>query len=188
MIDELARIESIYGCVAEYNRCMWEEEHEYEPTEEEIAESERRMAEYEAEIERLNGKESMYIHTLVAKWAISEPKYDGTNESIYAGYKWSTERCLDIVAKLTEHYGVKTDEKWETFYRVPEGKYAIKVEYTDGCYIKSKNIGNLTLEQFKDIFRDLHYARLYPTMSHEGRFVSNVSLGHLLRNYIHEED
>lgn len=187
MVDELARIESIYGCVAEYNRCMWEEEHEYEPTEEEIAESERQMAEYYAEIKRLNGEPSEFIKALVEEWKGTEPQYDEWNSSAYyRTSRWARERCLDIMAKVAEYYGVTVDEEWKSFYEVPEGKYALKVEYHDSCYIKSKNIGNLDLETFKNVFRDLHYARLSPTMSHNGQYVSNVSLGHLLRNYIRE--
>ena len=167
-MGELERIESIYGCVAEYNRCRWERENEYEPTEEEIAENERQMAEYHAEIQRLNGKESMYIHNLVAKWEMSKPKYDEWNsEACHRVRDWSKARCLDIVEKIAEYYGVG-------------------VEYCDGCYLKNKHIGNLDLETFKNVFRDLHYAKLSPTMSYNRNYVSNVSLGHLLRNYIRE--
>ena len=186
-MGELERIESIYGCVAEYNRCRWERENEYEPTEEEIAENERQMAEYYAEIQRLNGKESMYVHNLVAKWEMSKPKYDEWNlEAYYRVRDWSKARCLDIVEKIAEYYGVEVDEEWATFYRTPEGKFAISVEYCDGCYLKNKHIGNLDLETFKNVFRDLHYAKLSPTMSYNRNYVSNVSLGHLLRNYIRE--
>lgn len=188
MIDELARIESIYGCVAEYNRCMAERDYEdYEPTEEEIAKSERIMAEYHAEIERLNGEPSEFIKSLIAEWKETEPQYDEWNsEAYYRTNRWSKERCLDIVAKVTDHYGVKANEEWALFYEVPEGKFAIKVEYNDSCIIKSLNIGNLDLPTFKLVFRDLHEAGLRPTMSHNGKYVSNVSLGHLLRNYIKE--
>ena len=188
MYDDLARIEASYGCVAEYNRVKWEEEAEcYEPTEEEIAESERQMAEYYAEIKRLNGEPSEFIKALVKEWDSSKPQYDEWNSAAY--YKtrdWSKVRTLDIVKKVCEYYGVEVDEEYATFYRVPENKYAVSIEYTDGCYIKHKHIGNLSLEQFKDVFRDLHYAKLRPTMAHKRNYVSNVSLGHLLRNYIRE--
>lgn len=181
--DELARIERVYGSVAEYNRCQMEEQEQYEPTEEEIEESEREMEAYYAEIERLNGTPSNFIRKLVAEWDAKEP----ANDDYYAVMKWGKERKLDIVAKVAEHYGVTVDEEWATFYRVPENRFAIAVEYKDFCYIKSKHIGNLTLEQFKDIFRDLYYAKLYPTMSHNGRYVSNCSLGNILRNDLRNE-
>lgn len=188
-MDELARIESIYGCVAEYNRCMWEEENYREPTDEEIEENERQMAKYYAEIERLNGEASGFVKELIAKWAKSQPQYEEWNSAAYyATSRWAKESGLDIVAKIADYYGVKVDEEHTTFYRVPEGKFAIKVEYNDGCYIKSLNIGNLDLPTFKKVFRDLHEAGLRPTMSHNGQYVSNVSLGHLLRNYIEEEE
>lgn len=190
MVDELARIESIYGCVAEYNRVKWEEEAErYEPTDEEIAESERQMAEYYADIERLNGEASDFVKELIAEWQRSQPQYDEWNSSAYyATSRWAKERCLDIVAKVVDYYGIKADEKWVSFYEVPEDKFAIKVEYNDSCIIKSLNIGNLDLPTFKDVFRDLYEAGLRPTMSHNGQYVSNVSLGHLLRNYIDESE
>lgn len=188
-MDELSRIESLYGCVAEYNRCMWEEENYREPTEEEIAESERQLAEYYAEIERLNGEASDFVKELIAEWAKSQPQYEEWNSAAYyATSRWAKERCLNIVEKVVDHYGVEVDESYASFYRVPEGKFAIKVEYNDSCYIKSLYIGNLSLEQFKKVFRDLHEAGLRPTMSHNGQYVSNVSLGHLLRNYIEEEE
>lgn len=188
-MDELSRIESIYGCVAEYNRCMWEEENYREPTEEEIAESERQMARYYAEIERLNGEASDFVKELITEWAKSQPQYDEWNsEAYYKTRDWAKERTLNIVEKLVDYYGVEIGEDYSSFYRVPEGKYAIKVEYNDSCYIKSLNIGNLDLPTFKLVFRDLHEAGLRPTMSHNGNYVSNVSLGHLLRNYIEEEE
>jgi hypothetical protein len=185
MEDELARIERLYGSVAEYNRCKWEEDVEYyEPTDEEIAESERQLAEYRAEIKRLNGTESEFVRNLVSEWEKSKPKDDGTNASIYATYDWAKARTLAVVQQIADYYKVSIDEEWGTFYRPPEGKFAIKVEYKDSCYIKSKCIGNLDLEQFKAVFRDLYYARLSPSMSYKGRFVGNCSLGELLRNYI----
>lgn len=189
-MDELARIESIYGCVAEYNRVKWEEEAErYEPSEAQIAESERQMAEYYAEIERLNGEASDFVKELIAKWQQSQPQYDEWNsEAYYRTRDWAKERCLNIVAKVVDYYGVEMSEDYSAFYRVPEGKFAIEVEYNDSCYIKSLYIGNLSLEQFKKVFRDLHEAGLRPTMSHNGQYVSNVSLGHLLRNYIDESE
>lgn len=188
-MDELARIESIYGCVAEYNRVKWEEENEYEPSEAEIEESERRMAEYYAEIERLNGEASDFVKELITEWAKSKPQYDEWNSAAYyATSDWAKERTLNIMAKVVDHYGVEISEDYSTFYRVPEGKFAIKVEYNDSCYIKSLYIGNLDLPTFKKVFRDLHEAGLRPTMSHNGQYVSNVSLGHLLRNYIEEEE
>ena len=186
MYDDLAMIERNYGCVAEYNRCMAEREYErYEPTDEEMAETERRLAEYEAKIKRLNGDPSEFIKALVAEWAESEPEYkDWNTDGFYKVRDWSKARTLDIVAKVAEHYGVNVDEEWETFYRVPDEMFAISVEYNEYGLIKTKNIGKLGLETFKNVFRDLHYAKLYPTMSYKGRFISNCSLGTLLYAYI----
>ena len=192
MYGDLAWVEANYGCVAEYNRCKWEEEYDYEPTEEEIAESERQLAEYNAEIKRLDGEPSDFIKALVAEWEALEPKrYEGDdmieyNKSVIEGHKWFDKRKRDILEKVGKHYGVDINGDHNDFYHIPDDVFAISVEYNDGCFIEHAIIGNLDLPTFKNVFRDLHYARLYPTMSHKGRYISNVSLGHLLRNYIHE--
>lgn len=189
MYDDLAWVESNYGCVAEYNRCMRERDYEdYEPTEEEIAESERQLAEFNAEIERLNGEPSEFVKALVEEWAKSKPEYRQWNgEAWYDMRDWGKARTLDIVAKITEYYGVSAEGNHDDFYNIPSGVFAISVEYADSCYIKHFIIGNLNLEQFKNIFRDLHYAWLSPTMSYNGMYVSNCSLGYLLRCYIKEK-
>lgn len=188
MYDDLAWVESNYGCVAEYNRCMRERDYEdYEPTEEEIAESERQLAEFNAEIERLNGEPSEFVKALVEEWTELEPEYkDWNTDGFYKVRDWSKARTLDIVAKVAEHYGVNAEGNHDDFYNIPNDVYAISVEYHDHCYIKHLIIGNLNLEQFKNVFRDLHYARLSPTMSHNGKYISNCSLGYLLRCYIRE--
>ena len=179
--NELARIESIYGCVPEYFRCQMEEDR-YEPTEAEIEGSEREMEAYYAEIELLNGTPSDFVKQLVDEWESIKPD----SRNYYACQDWIKSRKLDITSKVAEHYNVSVDEDRDTFYNVPENKFAISVEYADSCYIKTKNLGNLSLEQFKDVFRDLHFAGLYPTMRHNGRCVSNCSLGNILRNYVRD--
>lgn len=184
-MSELSRIERVYGCVAEYNRSRSEERY-VEPTEAEIAENERQLKKLNDEIENLDGTPSDFIIYLVSEWERAKPQDNNDMESFYAIKRWGRERDLNILSEIAEHYDVEMDEKWETFYRVPAGRYAIKVEYYTACEIKSKAYGNLTLEQFKKIFCDLHYARLAPTMSHNGEYVGNVSLGHLLRFYIKE--
>ena len=188
MYDDLAWVERNYGCVAEYNRCMEERYYEdYEPTEEELAEEERKMNEYHAEIKRLNGSPSEFIKKLVEEWAECKPHYkDWNTDGFYKVRDWSKARTLDIVAKVAEHYGVEVDEEWATFYRAPEGKFAISVEYNDTCYLKNKNIGNLDLKTFKDVFRDLHYARVSPCMKYGNIIRSNCSLGELLRHELKE--
>ena len=186
-MDDLARIERIYGSVAEYYREEWEAEEE-PPTEEQIADSERRMEEYYAKIKQLNGTPSHFVRELIDKWETTKPQYDGTNESISAGWDWSRERTLAIVEELANHYGVTVDENSDTFYRVPANQFAISVEYSDHGRIYYKFFGNLDFEQFKNVYRDLWYARLWPTMSHNGLYVGNCSLGSLLYGYIGKEN
>ena len=172
---DLARVERIYGCVAEYNRCI-EEETGYEPTETELEESERQYKEYCAKIEQLNGEPSEFIRNLVDKWESTKPD----NDNIYAGYEWSRKRTLNIMEEIRLYYGVQVDEEYDTFYRVPDGKFSISVEYSDVCQIHYKMVGNLSYEQFKAIYRDLWFARLHPSMKYKNMIRSNCSLGSLL--------
>ena len=78
------------------------------------------------------------------------------------------------------YYGVQVDEEYDTFYNVPDGKFSISVEYSDVCRIHYKMAGNLSYEQFKAIYRDLWYAKLYPSMKYKDIIRSNCSLGSLL--------
>ena len=172
-MDELARIERIYGCVQEYYRCMEEERERYEPTEEEILEHEKEMYLYHRKIEILNGKPSELAVKLNKEWAEKEPD----RNDYYAGEDWSLARRLDIVEKICKHYGVEADEEYETFYR--SENFSISVEYIDYCNIKYKHIGNLSYEMFQNIFRDLDYCRLYPSMKYGKMIRSNMSLGNL---------
>lgn len=173
MWNDLARIEANYGCVQEYYRCMEEKRERYEPTEEEILEHEKEMYLYHRKIEILNGKPSELAVKLNKEWAEKEPD----ESDYYAGRDWSLARKLDIIEKTCKHYGVEADEKWETFYR--SENFSIAVEYIDFGYIKSKHIGNLSYEMFQNIFRDLDYCRLYPTMKYGKMIRSNMSLGNL---------
>ena len=174
-MDDLARIENIYGSVAEYNRCMWEEANRYEPTEEEIAESERQYAEYCAKVKKLDGEPSEWIRNLVDNWEKRKPNRD----DIYGGYEWARRRTLHIMSELDSHYKVHVDEEHNTFYGVPEGKFAISVEYHLYGEIHYKMVGNLSYEQFKEIYCDLWYAGLWPTMKYGKRIIGNCSLGSL---------
>ena len=184
MWNDLSRIEANYGCVQEYYRCMEEERERYEPTENEIIESEKRSYLYHRQIEILNGKPSDFAIALNAEWEEKKPEekhdiddYDSYIKSYYETMDWSLARKLDIIKKICEHYGVKYDEKWETFYR--SENFSIGVEYIESSNIKNKYIGNLSYEIFKNIFRDLDYCRLYPTMKYGKMIRSNMSLGNL---------
>ena len=188
MVDELARIERIYGSVAEYQRCMYEEEYEdYEPTDEEIIESEIELASFNKQCQLLDGDPSEFIKELVAEWEMKAPKesdFSEYNQYIYAGYDFSTERCLGIVEEVEQYYQVKAREDWDSFYGTPVGTFAIEVEYRKHSQIFSKRFGCLDYATFKDIFRDLEYAHLRPTMcyveSEDDKHIrSNMTLGHL---------
>lgn len=189
MYDELARIESIYGSVAEYNRCMEEEmQEEYTPTLEEYEEQHIDLEVYHKKIEYLSGAPSDFVVKLKADWDERAPKEDqypkGSNQFIYDSHDFYTEMVKDIMHKLCEHYNVTPDDKGDTFYNPEVGKLAISVDYSDSVYIKHLNVGNLDYETFKDIFRDMYYAHLYPSMSLglENRnhlILSNCSLGNL---------
>ena len=194
MYDELARIESIYGSVAEYNRCMEEEQQEkYTPTQEEQDELWMSQEVYYKKIECLSGIPSDFIVQLRAEIVKNAPKEEDyidksnpywQNSYIYARNDYYSEATKEIVKKVCEHYNVTADTEWETFYSPQTGKLAISVEYSEHSLIKHTHIGNLDYEAFKDIYRDLYYAGLYPSVSlgrEEKRpiIISNSSLGNL---------
>lgn len=186
MWDDLARIEANYGCVQEYYRCMEEERERYEPTENEILEREKEMYLYHRQIEILNGKPSDFAVALNAEWEAKKPEekydiddYDNYIKSYHETRDWANNKTLDIIGKVCGYYGVKVDEngEWKTFYG--SDNFAIQVEYNNFGRIKSKHIGNLSYEMFQNIFRDLDYCRLYPTMKYGKMIRSNMSLGNL---------
>lgn len=192
-MDDLSRIEETYGSVAEYNRVMFEEEGAYrEPDYDEKIERDNMMAVYNAKIEYLDGIPSDFIVTLKTEWDEKAPKwnkYPDRNSYISAGYVYSHDKTLDIIDKVCKEYSVSADDEWATFYRPGVSMFGISVEYYDYGRVYHKHIGNLNYETFKNIFRDLHYAGLAPTMSYEKvpnkpLIVSNCSLGNLRISYL----
>ncbi len=184
--DELSRIERIYGSVAEYNRVMYEESQEYyEPTKEEQIKSETDMTVYHEKIKRLDGIPSKFSQDLAKEWKAKEPKESGswTMSDVYAWQDYGRAKKLDICSKLCEHYGV---ELGGNFYRIEPNTFAIDVEYNDSNsgQIKNQAITGMNYEQFKNVFRDLYFAKCSPTMNYcdakgENHILSNCSLGNL---------
>ena len=144
-MDDLSRIESIYGSVAEYNRVRFEENREtVELTSEEKLDGACKMAVYNEKLRLLSGEPSNFIKELVQEWNDRVPKesdFANRNEFIYAGYAYSTNKTKDIVGKICGYYHVKCDEEWATFYRPGLGQFAISVEYKESSQIYSFHIG-----------------------------------------------
>ncbi len=184
-MDDLARIERIYGCVQEYYRCMEEEgEEEYKPTKEEKLESEKEMYLYDRKIEILNGKPSDFAVALNNEWEAKKPKdesddWKSYNRYCYAIREWGNDKTLDVTKRVCDYYKVEVDEegRWETFYG--SDNFAIEVEYEDYGCIKSKNIGNISYEIFQKVFRDLYCCGLRPVIKCGKMIRRNMSLGEL---------
>jgi len=186
MYDELAHIERLYGSVAEYNRVQMEEPYEeYEPTEEEIKEDYIKHETYNKKIELLNGKPSNVIQGLVTAWDAKKPPDGNTAQEIYAIRDWASNRTVDLFDKLSIYY-MLTEDPFESraFYETALKTFAVSVEYSKHSRILTKSVSNLDYDTFKKFFRDLHYARCYPTMNYvtengKKHILSNCSLGSL---------
>lgn len=186
--DELSRIESIYGSVAEYNRVLYEEDlTHFERSEEEIAQADNELAIYNAKIKYLDGTPSEFVIKLRREWEKLMPQekdFKTSSEFIYAGYDYSKDKVINCTDAISKYYDVECSENAASFYNPGVNKFGIKVDYIDCGEYKYKFIGGLDYEMFKNVFRDLHYLDLYPTMSLEyepGKtdFLSNCSLGNL---------
>jgi len=192
MYDDLDRIESVYGSVAEYYRVQYEErymDHDMDDHEdiERMIENEISMKIYNEQIRVLDGEPSDIAEALRHKWdekfiEISEESGFDYTKLNYAIRDFSHDKVLDIFDRICEHYEIISDEKWDSFYRPGVGMFGISVPYSDGCQIFHKNIGCLDYDLFQQVFRDLEYTGLCPSMSYEqteGKpiILSNCSLG-----------
>lgn len=194
MYDELARIESIYGSVAEYNRVMLEESEENyrEPSDEEILQSECRSEAFNKKLSLLNGEPSDFIKGVIAEWSEKAPlkeDFENYNDYVYKVRDFGNDCVLNILDKVAEHYGITLygHDKSHDFYHPQKNTLSIAVEYREDCYIKEKCFLNLDYETFKNVFRDLYEARVYPTCSYDTdkskEILCNISLGELRNSY-----
>lgn len=186
MVDELARVERIYGCVAEYNRVMVEEQDEYEPSEAELQESAMQSDMYHEKIRLLNGKPSEFAVKLKEFWDDKEPsrsKFEDYNDYVRSGYDYAYRKFKNVIDKFEKYYNITFSDDDHNFYQTKDESFAISVEYTEHSMIKTKNLYNLDYMSFKNIFRDLYHVGLYPTMNYrcnnESHILSNCSLGNL---------
>jgi len=195
--DDLSRIESVYGSVAEYYRAMFEEQPDeiYEESydedysyKEEQLENEISMAIYNKKIELLNGEPSSFAVSIKDRWdKVYDEKFGSfgdENEKYWAIRDFSKEKTLDMFNKICSHYSVIPAGEGESYYRPGMNKFGISVAYSDRGEINHKEITCLDYELFQDVFRDMHFAGLSPTMSYEytaghPMLLSNCSLGSL---------
>lgn len=187
-MDDLSRIERVYGSVAEYNRVMYEEDQiHYELSEEEVKKADNDLAIYNSKIRYLNGTPSEFVIKLRREWEKLMPQekdFKTSSEFIHAGYDYSKNKVINCTDAISKYYDVKFSENAASFYNPGVNKFGIKVEYIDFGEYKYKFIGGLDYEMFKNVFRDLHYLDLYPTMILEyepgkTEILSNCSLGYL---------
>lgn len=186
-MDDLARIEAIYGSVAEYNRVM-EEENEgagYEPSEEEQFAFAADREVYNEKIRILDGKPSELAVSLKEEWDAKKPAEtkDWNMSEVRKWQAYSKERLFAVTKALCTHYGIVHNEEM-SLYKTREGSFAIGLEYADSPYIKSWDVSGLSYEAFKNIFRDFHYLGLSPIMNYcdgsgKNHIISNSSLGRL---------
>lgn len=195
----LEAVERNYGSVAEYNRVM-AEEYEYdefgnlvpreyeEPTEEELEAEAKEHRLYERKLKVLSGTPSEFAVALKKEldaFAPEKGEYpSNSNDYYYACREYSSKATLRIVDEINAHYGIELGRDVNP-YRLPEGEFAISIDYHDFGRIYHYSVRGLSYEQFKAIFRDLHYLGKSPTMflGRKGEtntlILSNSSLGSL---------
>ncbi len=196
-MDDLSSIERVYGSVAEYNRVMSEDDSYSELTLEEEIDLNNELAIYGAKIKLLNGNPSSFIVDLKKLLEKKQPKeidFSNKNEYITAGYEFYRYKCIEVMDKISEYYGVKINEEGKTFYNPGENRFGISVSYSSRYSIaEHKFIVDLDYELFKNIFRDLDYIGLSPTMSYEfpkekkaikPLIMSNTDLGTIRSHYM----
>ena len=185
MIDELSRIEGTYGSVAEYNRVQEEEGNYNEPSEEEIASYANKLETFDKKRKILNGEPSAYAKMLNELW--TEMKLSENADS-YMWREYRSIKATNCVDRIGSYYE-KPFSSDVNFFRTTPGTFAIRVEYEDlfGT-ILSTNVVDLDYESFKNIFRDLDYLNLRPTMSYrlentaDSVILTNIDLGTLRMN------
>ena len=196
-MDDLARIEAAYGCVAEYNRIKAEEDM-VPMSEEELKEALKEQEQYHKTLQALDGVPSTFVMILRSEWDKKKPE-ESREWNMTELYKWQDygrEKTIDIASRLCEHYGVKKPEDG-SFYSSPKGSFSIGLEYIRYAQVFTLAITDLDYGNFKKIYCDLRAAGLNPSMRYmdeEGKFptLSNCSLGELryndLRRYGIETD
>ena len=189
MLDELSRIESIYGSVAEYNRVKYEEaESDYEPFDREIADREVDHCVYSEKIRILEGEPSDIAVKLGSEWDSKKPDLQGdwSMTHVYAWRDYGRNKLFDIMDKLCRYYCVDRNDSM-SLYRTDPGTFAIGCEYGEDSNIKELVVSGLNYDDFKDIFRDLYSLGCNPSVNYcneagINHVISNTSLGSLRMN------
>ena len=165
---------------------------DYEPTPEEDYKINLDFKIYREKLKCLSGEPSEVAKGLKEYWDSKEPKredYDDYNKYVYACYDYGKDKTLDIIDKICQAYELTSDSDWNSFYGIKPNTFGIDVEYTDGLINHAyflKNEKHLDYETFKNVFRDLYYLGMYPSMSYQPKdeskkklLLSNCSLGEL---------
>lgn len=164
-MDALAKIERTYGCVAEYNRCMEEEENNRywnslsaKKQQQIIAEQNKIQAQYQAELQLLK----LPVHPIVAKlkkeFATAKQKLQEKNLSdmarYYANQELYAQWLVSTIQKISSLHNVELQEQPNREYQ--RGKFAIRIEYIDGCNYKHIYIEDLNTEKFLEVYNDIY--------------------------------
>ena len=148
---------------------------------------------YREKCKYLDGEPSEVAKVLKTYWDSKEPNrkdYKEYNEYCHACYDYWKDKRPNVIVQLCAEHGLTTDNSWDSFYGVKPDTFGIDVEYTLCGEIKHlhflKNEEHLDYETFKNVFRDLYYLDMYPTMCYQPKdesknklILSNCSLGGL---------
>lgn len=161
---ELNRIERVYGSVAEYQRCMDEQE-ERELTDEELEELEAERQAINDEITALSGTPSQVVLELLDWKASLEPKkesYTEYNDYVLAEHTFGRQFTARIIDRIEEVYGVKFSTENNVYKDIEKDKFGITIEQHLHSQIYHPAIININYDLFKRIYRDLCYLQRWP--------------------------
>ena len=197
MADELDRIESIYGSVAEYNRVRFEEDdaRDYEETDEQRAKREKMMKDYDEEIEALQIAPTETANQLKSVFKQVCDKNDSTS---YTDRDIRTKALHEAMSGIAENYGKKFEQN--SYPKQKKGTFAISYQYTEGGgTVKTATVNDLDKETFMKMYADMYSlgwtipqtsyrdtVERKPNpwgLSQDMHSVQNISLGEMRRNY-----
>ena len=213
MYDDLSRIESAYGSVAEYNRVREEAENKEfwdnldpETQDRLLAEQKAKQDRYNREIEALEIEPSPLAVNLARQLVESKAEINmkressimTNNEYVYES-KHNYDKFLEsAIPQIEEAYGIKF-EKGSQFGESDPGKFSVAFEKERFGTVIHYTASNLDKEQFMQVYTDLREIvgyKAFPTYRDDkehtpdifGRVsdkhsATGLTIGELRRNY-----
>lgn len=213
MHDDLNRIESTYGSVADYNRVREEAENKEfwdnldpETQDRLLSEQKAKQDQYNREVEALEIEPSSLAVNLTRQFVENKAKINMKRESsimTYNEYVYESKHSYDkflenAIPQIEESYGIKF-EKGSQFGESDPGKFSVSFEKERFGTVIHYAASNLDKEQFMQVYTDLREIvgyKAFPTYRDDKEhmpdifgkvsdkhFATGLTIGELRRNY-----